>query len=268
MKNDLANIKDFDDLVFEFRNKDYGAYKLRKKYNGTLLVALIIAVFIGSSLVIIPFIARKPADMTVYGGGGSRYVSVNMDVLEPPQEEFYIPAAPPPRERGAIKIEESIKYSPPEIVDTIMPFEPIMATIDQALLEPVDTSYMGYMGSGFGDDIFDGEGWGSDYGEPLFIVETMPSFRGGDLNKFRLWVQNKINYPQEAIDKKIQGRVFLTFIIEADGSVSNVTVVKGLHPIIDSVAVKAIRESPRWSPGRQRGQPVRVRYSFPLNFAI
>ncbi len=265
MKSDLVNINDFDDLVFEFRNKDYGAYKLRKKYNGALLAGLIISVFIGSSLVLIPFIGRKPADMTVYGGS-SRYVSVNMDVLEPPQEEFYIPAEPPPRDRGAVEIEESVKYSPPEIVDTIMPFEPTMATIDQALVEPVDTQ-MESMGSGFGDDIFEGEG-GSDYGEPLFIVETMPSFRGGDLNKFRLWVQNKINYPQEAIDKKIEGRVFLTFIIEADGSVSSVTVVKGLDPLIDSVAVKAIQESPRWSPGRQRGQPVRVRYSFPLNFAI
>lgn len=265
MKENLFNMKDFDDLIFEFRNKDYGAYQLRKKYNSALLTGLIISLFIGSSLVIIPFIGRKPADLVVYGGS-SRYVSVNMDVLEPPKEEFYIPAAPPPRNHGSLEMDESVRYSPPEVVDTIMPFETTMATIDQALTEPQDDAPVS-MGSGFGDDIFDGEG-GSDYGEPLFIVETMPSFRGGDLNKFRLWVQNKINYPQEAIDKKIEGRVFLTFIIETDGSVSNVTVVKGLDPLIDSVAVKAIQESPRWSPGRQRGQPVRVRYSFPLNFAI
>ena len=265
MKENLFNIKDFDDLIFEFRNRDYGAYQLRKKYNSALLTGLIISLFIGSSLVIIPFIGRKPADMIVYGGS-SRYVSVNMDVLEPPKEEFYIPSAPPPRNHSSLELEESVRYAPPEVVDTILPFETTMATIDQALTEPLDDAPVS-MGSGFGDDSFDGEG-GSDFGEPLFIVETMPSFRGGDLNKFRLWVQNKINYPQEAIDKKIEGRVFLTFIIETDGSVSNVTVVKGLDPLIDSVAVKAIKESPRWSPGRQRGQPVRVRYSFPLNFAI
>ena len=77
----------------------------------------------------------------------------------------------------------------------------------------------------------------------------MPSFKGGDINKFREWVQKRTNYPQAAIDNKIQGRVFLTFIVEKDGSVSNVTVVKGVDPIIDDEAVKAIQASPKWSPG-------------------
>ncbi len=69
------------------------------------------------------------------------------------------------------------------------------------------------------------DGFGSD--EPFFLVEVMPSFKGGDINKFRDWVQKRTNYPQMAIDKKIQGKVFLTFIVETDGAVSNVTVVKG-----------------------------------------
>ena len=96
----------------------------------------------------------------------------------------------------------------------------------------------------------------------------MPSFRGGDLNKFRDWVQKRTNYPHEAIEEQIEGKVFLTFIIETDGSVSNVTIVKGVDPLIDNEAVKAIQESPKWSPGLQRGQPVRVRYSMALNFEI
>jgi protein TonB len=94
----------------------------------------------------------------------------------------------------------------------------------------------------------------------------MPTFRGGDINKFRDWVQRRTNYPQAAIEQKIQGKVFLTFIIEPDGSVSNVTVVKGVAQIIDDEAVKAIQSSPKWSPGLQRGQAVRVRFSMWLNF--
>ena len=77
-----------------------------------------------------------------------------------------------------------------------------------------------------------------------------------------------IDYPQIAIDNKISGKVFLTFIVEKDGSVSNVTVVKGVDPIIDIEAVKTIQSSPKWNPGLQRGQPVRVRYSIGLNFAL
>jgi protein TonB len=96
----------------------------------------------------------------------------------------------------------------------------------------------------------------------------MPSFKGGDINKFREWVQKRTNYPQVAIDRKIQGKVFLTFIIEPDGAVSNVTVVKGVDPIIDIEAVKSIQSSPKWSPGLQRGQPVRVRYSMWLSFVF
>jgi protein TonB len=124
-------------------------------------------------------------------------------------------------------------------------------------------------GFGFGDDIFDGDGTGGfATDEPFFLVEVMPSFRGGDINRFREWVQKRTNYPQEALDKKIQGRIFLTFIVEADGAVSNVTVVKGVDPLIDSEAVKAIEASPKWTPGLQRGQPVRVRYSLWLSFVI
>jgi protein TonB len=94
----------------------------------------------------------------------------------------------------------------------------------------------------------------------------MPTFKGGDLSKFRDWVWKRTNYPQAAIDKKIRGTVFLTFIVEKDGSVTNVTVIKGVDPIVDYEAVKTISESPKWSPGLQRGQPVRVRFQIPMNF--
>jgi protein TonB len=100
------------------------------------------------------------------------------------------------------------------------------------------------------------------------MVEVMPSFKGGDINKFRDWVQKRTNYPQIAIDNRIHGRVFLTFVIEPDGAVSNVTIVKGVDPVIDNEAVKAIEASPKWAPGLQRGQPVRVRYSMWLSFVF
>ena len=122
-------------------------------------------------------------------------------------------------------------------------------------------------GSGFGDDLLPG-GDGSGNEEPLFIVEVMPTFKGGDLNKFRDWVGKRTKYPEAAITNKIRGTVFLTFIVEKDGSVSNVTVIKGVHPLLDEEAVKAISESPKWSPGLQRGQPVRVRFQIPLEFYV
>jgi len=110
------------------------------------------------------------------------------------------------------------------------------------------------------------EGINSD--DAFFIVEVMPSFKGGDLNKFSDWVRKRTNYPQAAVENRIEGKVYVTFVIETDGSVSNVTVVKGVDPLIDKEAVRTIQSSPKWSPGLQRGQAVRVRCSMALNFAL
>ena len=133
-----------------------------------------------------------------------------------------------------------------------------------AIISDIDTDDVK---TGFGDELMANNGGdGSD--APFFLVEVMPTFRGGDVNKFCEWVKRRTNYPQAAIDAKIQGTVFITFIVEKDGSVSNVAILKGVHPLLDNEAVKAISESPRWSPGLQRGQPVRVRYQIPLNFSL
>jgi protein TonB len=253
-------ISDFDDLIFVNRNKDYGAYVLRKKYNSVLIKCTIAAVVIVSLAVIIPFLATNKQDRVVSVGNG--YVQVNMQNFEPPAEKIYVPPAPPPP--PSAKVRESVEYIPPVVVDSVVPINETLPTIDQALastdIEPVNTT-----GTGLGDDLLSGEG-GGDNDEALFQVEVMPSFKGGDLTKFRDWVGKRTNYPKEAIEKKIRGTVFLTFIVEKDGTVSNVTVVKGVDPLLDNEAVKAISESPKWTPGLQRGQPVRVRFQIPLSF--
>jgi len=258
------NIPDFDDLIFESRNKEYGAYQLRKKHKSNVIMGIIISTFIGCCVVLIPFWSSKPSEKLFAGSG--RFVQIRMDALEPPPQEFYVPAAPPPPEESP-KVQEIIKYVPPEVVDTILTTEELLISTDEVIArsgEPV-ADYVG--SSGFGTDIIEGEGgYGTD--EPFFLVEVMPTFRGGDINKFRDYIQKRTNYPPEALDKKIQGRVFLTFIIEPDGSVTNVTVVKGVDPLIDNEALRAIQSSPDWSPGLQRGQPVRVRYSMWLSFII
>ncbi|HKK43177.1 MAG TPA: energy transducer TonB [Bacteroidales bacterium] len=262
MFDNLRHVLDFDDLLFEKRNKDYGAYQLRKKYNAVVFGSVIIASLIVSALVVIPFVISRHNDLVL--GGGGRYVSVNMDHFEPPADQVYVPPAPPPP--GAKKPQDIVKYVAPEIVDSIKPIEKLLPTADEAL-EQTDVDIKEVPGSGAGDNIIPGEGGeGSD--QPFFFVEVMPSFRGGGINKFRQWIQMRTIYPQEAIIKKIKGSVYLTFIVEKDGSVSHVTVVKGVDPLIDNEAVKVIESSPRWTPGLQRGHPVRVRYSIKLNFSF
>jgi len=260
MDDNFNNMSDFNDLIFEFRNKDYGAYQLRKRYNSVVIGGTILSSLLISAIVILPFILTPNNERVI--SGGSRYVTVQMENLEPPKEEIIVPPAPPPPE--APRIQEIVKYVPPEVVDTVFPLETLPVTTDEILSQP-SNEQAEVEGTGSGDDLFSGE-YGDATDEPFFMVEIMPSFKGGDINKFREWVIKRVNYPQIAIDQKIQGKVFLTFIIETDGAVSNVTIVKGVDPIVDDEAIKAIAASPKWSPGLQRGQPVRVRFSMLVNF--
>jgi protein TonB len=155
------------------------------------------------------------------------------------------------------------KYVPPDVVDSVPLQEKVPLSTDEYMNQTTNPK-VDDNGIGNGDNQMGQIGTASD--EPFFLVEVMPSFKGGGLEKFREWITKRTKYPQAAYDKRIRGTVFLTFIVEKDGSVSNVTVVKGVDPLLDDEAVKSISESPKWTPGLQRGEPVRVRYSIPLNF--
>jgi len=173
---------------------------------------------------------------------------------------------PPPAPPEAARMQEIVKYVPPVVVDTVLPLETSQVSTDELLAQP-STDNVQAGGTGTGDDLLSGQD-GIETDEAFFIVEVMPSFKGGDINKFREWVMRRTNYPQAAVENRIQGKVYLTFIVETDGAVSNVTIVKGVNPIIDMEAVRTIQSSPKWSPGLQRGQPVRVRYSMSLSFSL
>ena len=88
--------------------------------------------------------------------------------------------------------------------------------------------------------------------EIFVIVEDMPKFKGGDINKFREWVQKRVRYPELAAENGIQGRVFITFVVETNGNVSNVTISRSVDQLLDEAAKEAVMASPKWEPGMQR----------------
>lgn len=251
---------DFDDLLFQKRNKEYGAYQLRKKYKSILIFCVFLASVLVSSAVILPFLMRSKSDNVL--NGNRTYTQLQLENFEVPKDEIYVPPSPPPPQ--SVHVNEIVKYVPPVVLDSVPPDQKATLSTDDYLNQTTNGKAE-EGGTGTNDSMGPGqEGTATD--EPFFLVEVMPSFKGGGLDKFREWVTKRTNYPQAAYEKKIRGTVFLTFIVEKDGSVTNVTVVKGVDPLLDNEAVKAIAESPRWTPGLQRGEPVRVRYSIPMNF--
>jgi protein TonB len=103
--------------------------------------------------------------------------------------------------------------------------------------------------------------------EVFFIVEDMPEFPGGEM-ALRTYIANSIKYPVIAQENGIQGKVYVTFVVGKDGSVTNATIARGVDPSIDKEALRVVNALPKWKPGKQRGKPVNVSYTVPINFVL
>ena len=264
----------FDDIIFEKLNKEYGAYLLRKRYNRVVVISIILAVLFGSISVLITFLCKPEQKSTEEYS----YLFVTMENLKPPGPTN-MPDMPPPPSVPQLKsfklrvIENA--YVAPKVVDSILPIEkPVSVKSDSTGstsgdIGDIDGSDNGSVnGTGnYSGGVEGGTGGGGGNGI-YSAVDIMPTFKGGDINKFREWVQKKTKYPEEATINGIQGKVYITFIVEADGTVSTVKVAKGVDPLIDNEAVKAVKSSPKWSPGKLRGMTVRVSYVITLDFQL
>jgi len=266
------SIPDFDDIIFEKLNKEYGAYFLRKRYNRVVIAAIVAASIFGCATVIIPYLIRpEHKSKEIYT---SRYVS--MDKLMTPIGQPGVPSTPassaPNRAKAPARLKTSeVRYIAPKVVDSVPPVEKSIALTSDSIAGVIELGEINGTGNekgsyseGGGDGNGNGGGGNGLYSE----VEVMPKFRGGDINKFREWVQKKTKYPEIATINGIQGKVYVTFIVERDGTVTNGKVVKGVDPLINDEALKAVMSSPRWTPGRQRGEAVRVSYIIMLNFQL
>lgn len=107
----------------------------------------------------------------------------------------------------------------------------------------------------------------SDPDEPHTVVEEMPAFPGGDEAMFK-FIATKVKYPEEAAENGIEGAVYVTFVVERDGRISEVKVLRGIGAGCDEEAVRVVKSMPNWTPGKQNGQLVRVRRSLPFRFKL
>ena len=99
------------------------------------------------------------------------------------------------------------------------------------------------------------------------VVEQMPEYPGG-MQALLNYLMENVKYPEDAEKQKIEGRVIAVFVVETDGSISNVEVVKPVFPSLDAEAVRVLSAMPKWTPGKQSGKAVRVKYTVPINFQL
>jgi len=270
------------DLVFKNRNKSYGAYSLRSQSSGTTARALFIAaplfvLFFAGPMIYKHFVGKNANGM-VEPLNNDRIIPLTL--AERPIEK---PKTPEKSEMSKTEpIKEKIKtvkpVSNPIVVDRpVLADPPTLVEMDHAAVGPVaqsgvETSLGSVPVEGTGNGIGAGSGEGTGVKEDNGIhnigdIQVYPEFEGG-MKAWAKFIQKNLRYPNAAQEFDAQGKVYISFVVEKDGSVSNVTVLRGIGYGCDEEAVRVISKSPKWKPGKQNDQNVRVRYNMPLSFTI
>jgi len=248
----------FDDIVFEQRNKEYGAYRLRKKYSRNLMIGMIIGTVVIATAVIGPYLNAKAQENR--SKKQERQVQLQMENLDQPQENVAPPPPPPPPPAETVA---QVRYVPPVIVDSIKPEDANkqLMTADQAQTEVKNTEVT--VQETVQEEVKEEEA----PTEVFVVVEEMPQFPGGETELLK-YVYANIQYPEIAKENNLQGRVILRFCVTYKGGVDQVSVIKGVDPSLDNEAIRVVKTLPPWKPGKQGGKPVNVWYSLPIVFQL
>lgn len=277
---DLSS-REWTDIIFEGKNKEFGAYELRsqsvRRHNlamlsvvGVIIIALLLSLLVSSI---------ERAEETITGETEQEMVSVDTSA-----EEEEAPEEEPEERFEEPEVEEVL---PEEVLNTVKVTEIAIVDDDQVTKEDeVKTQEdLTQTETAFGAKDFD-EGTDdvtvvrtikeevvveekkAPEPEKIFTaVEEAPKFPGGDAELYK-WLSKNIRYPEMAQQNNIQGRVTVQFVVEKDGSIGEVKVVRGKDPDLDKEAKRVVKSLPKFIPGKMNGQSVRVWYTLPINFKL
>ena len=263
------------DLVFEGKNHSYGAYQLRKNTGKRNVMAILVMFAIG--VAIAAFVAIKGVVENAMKQDVAIEADVELAKLAEKKEAKVEKKEEPKLEKIEVeKVKSSVKFVPPVIKkdSEVKPEEELKS---QEELNKTNTAI----------GAFDVKGNDEAAGEVLKakeviaqpeppkeeetkvfdVVEQMPSFPGGN-SALMQYLSSNIKYPVVAEENGVQGRVVCTFVVERDGSITDVRVIRSVDPSLDKEAVRVVKGMPRWIPGKQNGSAVRVKYTVPVTFRL
>ena len=256
------------DMIFEDKNREYGAFVLRKGSSKRHIKAIIIAVVFFtlavSSPVILKTILKDKKEQMV------EVTSMSKVKVEPvKKDENKINEEPPPP-----PLKSSIKFVPPVITNEEVNEEDQPKTQEELNESKVNISVATVKGTDEenGVDIstlndnkeIAGDGAGET---PFTIVEQQPEFPGGESERLK-FLSSKHNYPTMAREAGIEGTVFVTFVVGRTGKITNVKILRGVGGGLDEEAIRLVKLMPDWKPGKQNGQAVPVQFNMPIKFSL
>lgn len=258
-----------DDIIFEHRNKAYGAYELRTHYTTNINRALLIGIGFFGLMLLTNFLFAREKDKNWVNEG------VVINVQKIPDDELPIIEKPkepePPKE---VEQKKTVQYTDIQIVENTDHENPPppQSEIDISIISTIDKE------GGISDEIGDTPPTETppavttvleikEDNTPFTTVEVQPSFMGGNSEMYKFLGKN-LKYPTAAQRANIQGKVFLSFIVEKDGSITDIETMKGIGFGCDEEAMRVVKLMPKWIAGKQNGRNVRVKFTIPVFFRL
>lgn len=256
-----TKVESFEDIVFENRNKEYGAYELRKRYSKRGSIALIMAFCIMFFAVGGPLVASIMKQRIIHN-----YVEKNavIDLVSMSEDkDMDVPPPPPPPPAPSVK---EIKFVAPIVVDSVEESKNEFEINDDVLRQSnspiLDTSAkIKEVVVIEKIDIVDEK--------PIEYVniKEKPIFPGGDKALLKYIAENTV-YPEQAIQTESEGTVYVRFVVTKTGKIGDVLIMRPVDPALDEEAMRVIKTLPQWTPGKNDGRPVNVWFIVPVRFAL
>lgn len=252
----------WDDIVFEKRNKEYGAYINRKNYSKYVLIALGITVVVLILVLAAPAIARLLESVRSAEQPKLRETTISLD--QPPP---ITPQPPPPDVRIPPPVKTVIKFLPPKVTEKEVVEEEEMPTIEE--IKENETGAVAQEGTG--EVVFEEPApvvaEENDDDKIFYAVEQQAEFPGGAAAMYKFLNKNQ-KYPASARRMGVEGKVFVKFIVDKEGAISNIEIVKGINADLDNEAIRLIKIMPPWKPGKQNGRSVKSQFVLPVYFKL
>ena len=274
-KIDLIS-RDWTEMVFEGRNKEYGAYRLRKNAGKrnlySLITIFIAALAIWGGISLVKFVESRTKSVAQTSVAVLSALNQPKKKAEVKQQKKVKLEQP---EKVVERVKSSVKFTAPVIKkdDEVKP-EDELKTQDELMSTKTAIGALDVKGNddANGEVLKIKEAVAQPEPKPevekvFDVVEQMPSFPGGP-SALMEWLSNNVKYPVVAQENGVQGRVVVSFVVERDGSITDVKVVRGVDPSLDREASRVVRAMPRWIPGKQNGSAVRVKYNVPVAFRL
>lgn len=274
--------KEWTDIVFEGKNKDFGAYKLRessvKRHTKAIVWVLIcLAALLIFLILSVSGVFSKPEEEQVVTSTEQEIATFDAEEEieeEEEEEQFQLPEEPqevvaPEEVANQQQVTDLLIVEDDKLEDDKQVKNQEDVLNNEAAVGAVDitegTNDLNKIA--IKEEVIAAPKVEDEQPVSIAMVEQKPEFPGGEAAMYK-WLSENIVYPSAASEEGVQGRVVVEFVVGKDGSITNVRIVRPRHPALDKEALRVVKAMPKWMPGRNNGQPVKVTYTLPVTFKL